>query len=277
MPGLLGQVLSTVDQAVHPSPRSWHTYLGTGPQSLRARKPESQHPPHTQLHVLDPRRSASHSTPSARQARLAADCLCATARSPPTHLATPPVPARPSPASTLALCISRLSRACVCVCLPIRPWLRAYLGTYSSGRKRNRVCVSVCRVFNLFLSFLHRPYLPCQLAFLPTTALSLSPLLLSTLSCRVAVAAATAAPPPLAVLVVRQDNLDTSFISSPCTIEFTFALRTLAWKTIKIPPSYPPKSTTKKHRHFIPSRIIPAQLQSSGNNPNVRLRAPGLS
>lgn len=33
----------------------------------------------------------------------------------------------------------------------------------------------------------------------------------------------------------------------------------------------------KKHRHFIPSRIIPAQLNLSGNSQNVRLRAPGLS
>lgn len=98
----------------------------------------------------------------------------------------------PGPAlqALLALCISCLSRSSVCVCLPIRPWL---VSTYRLSaryterqRERESVCVSVCRLFNLFFSFLHLSHLPCHLAFFAYHHPSLSPLLLSTLSCRVA-------------------------------------------------------------------------------------------
>lgn len=141
------------------------------------------------------------------------------------------------------------------------------------------MCVSVCRVFNLFLLFLHRPYLPLppRLPAYHHHRPFLSPLLLSTLSCRVAVAATAAhPPPPLALLVVRQDNLDTSFISSPCTIEFTFALRTPRLETHQDTPYIPPPtSTTKKHRHFIPSRIIPAQLNPPATTKTFDCARPG--
>lgn len=112
------------------------------------------------------------------------------------------------------------------------------------------MCVSVCRVFNLFLLFLHRPYLPLppRLPAYHHRRPFLSPLLLSTLSCRVAVAATAAhPPPPLALLVVRQDNLDTSFISSPCTIEFSFALRTPRLETHQDTPYIPPQRQPPKN------------------------------
>lgn len=249
MPGLLGQVQSTVDQASHPTPRSWHT----GPQSLRARKPAPTTrrapcsgppvvPPVTAPRqpvrpVLRPTVSAQLQgahlpTPATRLGPLS---LPGPALQALWHYASHVFPARVS----VSVCLSVPG----CQCLPTQ------VPTVGSERKRNTECVSVCRLFNLFLSFLHRPCLPCHLAFLPTTTLSLSPLLLSTLSCRVAVAATAPAPPPLAVLVVRQDTLDTSFISSPCTIEFTFALRTPRLEnnqdTPYIPPTYPQSQPPK--------------------------------
>lgn len=117
-----------VDQVGNPSPRRWYT------RGHRAREPEKQRARQTDRHAAPvrqapcsgpPSRSSSHNTPSAPQARPRPAVSGGTARSPPTHSAGPPVPARPSPASTLALCISRLSRACVpvSVCLSV-PGLR---------------------------------------------------------------------------------------------------------------------------------------------------------
>lgn len=130
------------------------------------------------------------------------------------------------------------------------------------------MCVCLCVGF---LTFSSRssivPICPCNLAFLPTTtALSLSPLLLSTLSCRVAVAATAAhpPPPPLALLVVRQDNLDTSFISSPCTIEFTFALRTPRLETHQDTPYIPPQGQPPKNI------VISSQLASFQHSSTLR-------
>lgn len=154
-----------------------------------------------------PLRSASHSTPSGLSATV---CFCATAGA---HPAGPPVPAQSSPASTLALWPSAHltpSRACVpvfpSVCLSVSAW-------YVS------LCVCVCLCVGL-LTFSSRssivPTYPYNLAFCLPPPL-LSPLLLSTSSCRVAVAASCCSLVlVLVVPVVRQDTLDTSsFISSP--------------------------------------------------------------
>lgn len=263
-----------------PPPRRWYTGA-TEPGSQRNREPDRHAAPVRQAPCSGPPLAPPVTTPrQLLQARPRPAVSGGTARG--AHLPTLLAPlSLPGPAlQALWHSASHVFPARVCLCL----CLSAYPSLVCEYRRQKCVCVcvSVCRVFNLFLSFLHRPSCPCHLAFLPTTtALSLSPLLLSTLSCRVAVAATAAhpPPPPLALLVVRQDNLDTSFISSPCTIEFTFALRTPRLETHQdtpyIPP--PPTSTIKKHRHFIPSRIIPAQLNPPATTKNVRLRAPGLS
>lgn len=127
---------STVDQVGHPSPRRWYTggHRAREPEKQRARQTCSAR--QTGSMFWTPSRSSSHNTPSAPQARPRPAVSGGTARSPPTHSPGPPVPARPSPASTLALCISRLSRACVCVCLPIRPWVASTVD--------RSVCVCVC-------------------------------------------------------------------------------------------------------------------------------------
>lgn len=102
-----------------------HTHRETEPSEPGEPDRQTASARHTGSMFWTPRRSASHSTPSARQARPrpAVSAQLQGAR-PPTHSTWAPCPCSAQPCKhSGTLHLTSIPRVCACACLPIRPWL----------------------------------------------------------------------------------------------------------------------------------------------------------
>lgn len=235
-------------------------------QGHRARGPESQHPSY-RLHVLGPL-SLRQSEPARG---LLSRCSCKEPTCPPGW-APCPCPVQPCKHSG-TLHLTSFPRVCLVSACP-SPAASSYLALSAGGTEGVCLCVG-------FLTFSSRssivPTSPATSPSCPPPPF-LTPSSFDLVLSRRRCCCYCCCSSPLAVLVVRQDNLDTSFISSPCTIEFAFCFENPSpGKLPRYPPTYPQGQPPKKHRHFVPSRIIPAQLSPPATTKPFDCVRPGLS